>query len=73
MTPEPNSTGGRAPGRRQLFALAAALAATVFTAGIAIAGLTRAPSSPPASTPTVDQIVNQTVNPVRPQRVEPGD
>ena len=61
------------PSRRQLFALAAALAATVLTAGVAIAGLTRAPDSPPASTPTVDQIVNQTVNPVRPQRVEPGD
>lgn len=79
MTPESTSnartdTPSRpAPSRRQLFALSAALAGTVLTAGVAIAGLTRAPSAPPASTPTVDQIVNQTVNPVRPQRVEPGD
>ena len=75
VTPESNANGrgeplrGAAPSRRQLFALAAVLAATVLTAGAAIAGLTRAPGSPPASTPTVDQIVN----PAPPMRVEPGD
>ena len=63
----------RAPSRRELFALSAVLAATVLTAGVAIAGLTRNPSAPPASTPTVEQVVNQTVNPTRPTRVEPGD
>ena len=71
MTPESTSnartdTPSRpAPSRRQLFALSAVLAATVLTAGVAIAGLTRTPSAPPASTPTVDQIVNQTVDSVR--------
>ena len=75
MTPETTMdgylSGERLPGRRQVFALAAVLAATVLTAGAAIAGLTRSPDAPPASTPTVDQIVTPT--PSAPQRVEPGD
>ena len=54
--------------RRQLFALSAALAATVLTAGAAIAGLARKVSPVPvAPTPVV-----QTVLPT-PARVEPGD
>ncbi len=77
MTPErtvngrPRVGAERLPSRRELFGLAAVLAATALTAGAAIAGLTRSPSSPPASTPTVDQIV--TPIPAAPRRVEPGD
>jgi hypothetical protein len=66
-----NGSPERVPSRRQLLALAAVLAATALTAGAAIAGLTRSPGAPPASTPTVDQIVTPT--PEAPQRVEPGD
>lgn len=78
MTPEAKANGQAraaarpAPTRRQLFALSAALAGTVLTAGIAIAGLTRSPGAPPASTPTVEQIVNQTVSPTRRAPVELG-
>lgn len=78
MTPEAKANGHAgaaarpAPTRRQLFALSAALAGTVLTAGIAIAGLTRSPGAPPASTPTVDQIVNQAVSPTGPAPVELG-
>jgi hypothetical protein len=61
------------PSRRQLLALSAALGATVLTAAVAIAGLTRVPASPPASTPTVNQIVSGTGVPVQPPRLEPGD
>ena len=62
------------PSRRELLALSALLAATLLTAGIAIAGLTRNPSAPPARIPTVDQIVNQPApGHGRPRRVEPGD
>ena len=61
----------RLPSRRELFALAAVLAATALTAGAAIAGLTRSPGAPPASTPTVDQVI--TPAPSAPRRVEPGD
>ena len=77
MTPEEAANGhaaaarASAPSRRELLALAGVLAATAVTAGAAIAGLTRQPSAPPASTPTVDQII--TPAPVAPQRVEPGD
>ena len=57
------------PSRRELFALAAALAATVVTGGAAIAGLTRNAAPAPVSTPTVNQVVGQ---PASPPRVEPG-
>ena len=60
------------PSRRQLLALSAVLTATVLTAGAAITGLTRPPSAPPASTPTVDQIITPAAT-TRPPRVEPGD
>ena len=59
-------------GRRQLFALAAAFAATILTAGAAIAGLTRtASSTPPAQIPTVSQVVAPTA-PAFAEPVEPG-
>ena len=60
MIPESKANGraetprASTPSRRQLFALSAALAGTVLTAGAAIAGLTRTPGAPPASTPTVE-------------------
>lgn len=57
------------PSRRQLFALAAVLAATALTGGAAIAGLTRAPPPAPVGTPTVNQPIPQAT----PARVEPGD
>jgi hypothetical protein len=48
------------PGRRQLFALAAVLAAAVLTAAAAIAGLTRTPAPTPAGgVPAVTQTVVQ--------------
>jgi hypothetical protein len=59
------------PSRRELFALAAVLAATVLTAAAAIAGLTRSASPTPPSPPTVDQIIGPA--PAAPPRVEPGD
>jgi hypothetical protein len=52
-------------------ALAAVLAATVLTAGLAIAGLTRTAEPAQPSTPTVAQIIGQA--PAQPPRVEPGD
>ena len=55
-------------GRRQLFGLAAVLAATVLTAGAAIAGLSRQVSPAPSSPATVVQTV-----PMSQPRVEPGD
>lgn len=64
---------GRAPSRRELFALAAVLAATALTAGAAIAGLTRTPGAPPAPVPTVDQIITPAAPAQAPRRVEPGD
>ncbi len=79
MTPankDGRATGsqGRAPSRRELFALASVLAATALTAGAAIAGLTRAPGAPPAPVPTVDQIITPAVPATTtPRRVEPGD
>ncbi len=81
MTPQATTGGGngiprtRIPSRRELFALSAVLAATVLTAGAAIAGLTRSPSAPPASIPTVSQIVSPpaATTPARRERVEPGD
>lgn len=59
------------PSRRELFALAAVLAATVLTAGLAIAGLTRTAEPAQPATPTVAQIIGQA--PAQPPRVEPGD
>jgi hypothetical protein len=67
------TTGGanvEAPSRRTLFALSAALAATVLTGALAVAGLAR---HVPAA-PTAPQ-VGQTITPAataRPARVEPG-
>jgi hypothetical protein len=58
------------PGRRELFALAAVLAATVLTGAAAIAGLTRKAAPAQSSTPTVSQIIGQA--PAAPPRVEPG-
>lgn len=71
----PEGAPARLPSRRQFLALAAVLAATVLTAGAAIAGLTRPPGAPPASTPTVDQVITPaaTTPTLRPPRVEPGD
>ena len=62
------------PSRAQALALAAVLAATALTAGVAVAGLNHKPGAPPASIPTVDQIVTPApAAPSTPQRVEPGD
>lgn len=58
------------PSRRELFVLAAVLAATVVTGGAAIAGLTRKAAPSQVSTPTVSQVVGQA--PASPPRVEPG-
>jgi hypothetical protein len=56
--------------RRALFAIAAALAATVLTGAVAIAGLTRN-VSPAPSVPAVGQTLTPAA-PVIPTRVEPG-
>jgi len=66
-------TSTTTPSRRQIFALAAVLAATSLTGAVAIAGLTR--SVPPV--PTTPK-VGQTITPATPastpaHRVEPGD
>ncbi len=58
------------PSRRELFALAAVLAATAVTGAAAIAGLTRKAAPVQPSTPTVSQVVGQA--PAAPPRVEPG-
>lgn len=58
------------PSRRELFALAAVLAATVLTAAAAIAGLSRKAAPLQPSPPTVSQIVGPA--PAAPPRVEPG-
>lgn len=79
VSPVPSRAGsdesGRAgealPSRRELFALAAVLAATVLTAAAAVAGLTRSPAPAQPSPPTVDQIIGPA--PAAPPRVEPGD
>lgn len=59
------------PSRRELFALAAVLVATVLTAALAIAGLTRKAAPLQPTPPTVSQIVGPA--PAAPPRVEPGD
>ena len=59
------------PSRRELFALAAVLAATVVTGAAAIAGLTRKAAPVQPSPPTVSQVVGPA--PAAPPRVEPGD
>ena len=63
----------RKPSRREFFALSAVLAATLLTAGAAIAGLTRTSGTPPAPVPTVSQIVTPPAPAAPPRRVEPGD
>ncbi len=68
-----NVLTARTTSRRELFALAAVLAATLLTAGAAIAGLTRTPGAPPAPVPTVSQIVTPQAPAAPPRRVEPGD
>jgi hypothetical protein len=62
---------GSLPDRRELFALAAVLAATVVTMAAAIAGLTRTAAPVQSPTPTVSQVVGPA--PAAPPRVEPGD
>ena len=57
--------------RRQLFALAAVLAATSLTGVAAIAGLTRTVPAAPTS-PQVGQTITP-AGPTQPRRVEPGD
>ena len=56
--------------RRQVFVLAAALAATALTGAVAIAGLKRSPPAAPV-TPQIGQTI--TPQPATPARVEPGD
>ena len=65
------TTRSAEPSRRQLVALALALAATVLTGGVAIAGLARTPSPAPAG-PAVQQVQPTTTGPATTQRVEPG-
>jgi len=61
------------PSRRQIFALAAVLAATSLTGAAAIAGLTRTVPAAP-TTPRVGQTINPaTPASTPPHRVEPGD
>lgn len=61
------------PSRRQLFALAAVLAATALTGAAAIAGLTRSEPAAP-SVPRVGQtIIPAAPATTAPRRVEPGD
>jgi len=57
--------------RRELFALAAALAATALTGVAAIAGLTRNPPAGP-TTPQIGQVLTPAPQ-APPRRVEPGD
>ena len=64
-------SSAKTPSRRELFAVAAVLAATVVTGAAAIAGLTRKASPVQPSPPTVSQIISPA--PVAPRRVEPGD
>ena len=61
---------GATPGRRELLALAAVLAATVLTGGLAVAGLNRAPAPSQGPTQTVDGVVGQSQSA---PRVVPGD
>ncbi len=64
--------GAGAASRRELFALAAVLAATALTGAAAIAGLTRsAPAAP--TTPAVGQVLTPAAPAPAPRRVEPGD
>ena len=59
------------PSRRSLFALSAALAATVLTGALAVAGLARhVPAAP--TTPQIGQTITPAAT-TRPARVEPGD
>jgi hypothetical protein len=67
----PTSKAMALPSRRELFALAAVLVATVLTAAAAIAGLNRKAAPLQPSPPTVSQIVGPA--PAAPPRVEPGD
>ena len=61
------------PSRRQLFALAAVLAATSLTGAAAIAGLTRSVPAAPA-VPHVGQTITPAAPAISaPRRVEPGD
>jgi hypothetical protein len=64
----PREPEDKHPSRRELYALAAVLAAAVLTAGAAIAGLSRQVSPAPASPGTVVQTV-----PTSQPTVEPGD
>lgn len=59
------------PGKRTMFALAAALAATAMTGALAVAGLTRHVSPAPA-VPQVGQTLTPSAQ-VTLARMEPGD
>lgn len=66
-----NQATAATPSRRQVFALAAVLAATSLTGVAAIAGLQR--RVPPAPTaPRVGQVITP-ATPAAPRRAEPGD
>ncbi len=60
------------PSRRELLALAAALAGTTLTAGLAIAGLNHRPSVPVQVISTVSQVVTPTAPATRREPQEPG-
>lgn len=64
-----NGKAQEAVSRRQVFMLAAALAATALTGAGAIAGLKRTPPAVPA----VPQVGQTITGPTTPLRVEPGD
>lgn len=62
-----------APSRRQVFALAAVLAATALTGAAAIAGLSRPVTAAPQVPHVGQTIVPATPATVTPHRIEPGD
>ena len=53
----------RTPSRREVLALSAALAGTTLTAAAAVAGLTRHPTAPVQTVPTVQQQQQQATTP----------
>jgi hypothetical protein len=70
-TPGKEQTSPTQPSRRELFAVAAALAVTALTGALAVAGLTRHVSPAPV-VPQVGQVLTPAA-PATPTRVEPGD
>lgn len=61
------STLSSVPTRRELLALSAALAGVTLTAGAAVVGLTRHPTAPAVTVPTVQQ------QPAAPAPAEPPE